>query len=879
MLSSSSSSSLCGWRLPHREPPPPSQPPVKLLGTDYCTSLVERSHEAPPPPQKAAYAPARDSRAAAVALPAQEQWQQLQCDREHLPRQWMPARSTPATVERGNDDGGVDDLPSSVPSAANMPAWWWCREGSMTPHDDVDGTFQSTASSSATAQRRAPPRHVAQVEARGEAECLADLRRRVAAQVERRGHGRPAAPCSASAASTATFSLLSTSSSCGCPTSCTCRSETPDDAAFAVSVDVDRGARRASRVRPAGRPRMANTATRRAAQTGYKAEASQDTKHFSDASSETGTTPVQQSSDEESDDLCSSCRYRHRDCGRAALEWCYAQQSDAQSLRKLPSEGSTEDGSGGGEGASLCSLCQAAARAPVADRRGSAASYARQDDSFGQAVREDGLLAEVPFLLHLSTPGISGTAKQRNANGAATMVQRESTAHRLAYLNSAAALAGDADGERRGVCDGATARMRELDRSNGSTQTDAVAPVGATANPSAQQCGPHSEEADVRLRGITDARYAELAVLLLQKELASFEARTALQQQVCFDAVASKMQGYYEEVRQQAQELIDRQWQHQQLLEQQRAARQEGAEAARRAAARVDRATSPVQNALVVQAADSAPQAALPALLPQRAVGTQHSDGTLELLTTVRTAAASWMAQLLLSLEAERRNAVAQDEAECRSQLLHVEVTCQNQLLRGQAQLLYWQKKCAAVRHETSFVSDVHALDLRERLARQQLCEEAALAQRDLIGAFERQRCQAAEAAARSRVKLLETEVVNVESKLAHAEAEHAEALEHVKQLRLQLIYALRMPTVTLVDHSSMSAAARGTGAGAAYGDMVGVQGGAHQGSADALPSAHAASSTGAGIDEGPFDLPVHRRFARAHQEALRVTRAQCRTV
>ncbi|KAG5507475.1 hypothetical protein JIQ42_07773 [Leishmania sp. Namibia] len=887
----SSSSSSCEWRPPlSRSGPQAQRPPHHRQQQQQHSqqpvnarfvSLLQRSQETPPQPQAAVHASVRSLRATA-ASPAQEH-QLLQRDREDSPHPCMPGSSPSATLASGVDVG-VGDPSSPAPSAANVPVWW-SNESSILPHDDgddsfSDGTCRPNTAGCMTDRLLASTPSTAKAQTSDDAAYLADLRRRVAAQVEKRGHGLPAAPRSA-VASTAAPSPLPSTSSCGCPTSCTCRTDTSDDGAFGVSVDVYR---RASRVCPAGRPRMESIAALRGACTECEARVAQDMNHFSDASSETGTTPVQRGSDEESDDFCSSCRYRHRDYDCLSFAWPHTQRSGDSAPLKLSSEGSTEGGSGGGEDASLCSLCQAAARARVAGRRGCAAPFARQDDSLVNAVREDGWLAEVPLLLHLSAPE---TYAAKRAD------------RRSACMHSATALTGYADDERHGAYDGVTAGVRGLNRSTDSTQTGVVTPAAATANLSEQQCDPRTERAVSALSGSATAHYAEMTLPLLQGELASLEARTAVQQQACFDALASQMRGYYEEMRQRTQEMLDRQAQHQRRLEEQQVAQQAEAEAARRAAARVDRATSPMEIALAAQAAEATPQAASSPLPPQRAVGTQHTDGTLELLTAVRTEAASWMVQLFLSIEAERRDAVAQDEAECRDRLLHVvEGTCRCQLLRCQALVLYWQKECSAVRHQASFAPDLRALDLRERLARQQLFEEAALAQCELMGAFERQQCQAAEAAAHSQVKLLESEVADVKSKLAIVEAEHADNLEHMKQLRLQLIHALRMPTVTLVDRSSVSAAARGASEGAAaatagaeYGDTACVRGDAHQGGADGLPSAWAASSTESGtgvfarhtvpsgIGEGLEGLPVHRRFARAHQEALRVTRAQRRTV
>lgn len=878
-------------------------------------SFLQRPREDPPPPQVAAHnaVPAPRATAAAVALPAPEQQQlmpshktfssaaaaalsppRLQREREHPQYRRVPTDGTSATATcRG---GGIEDS-SSAPSAASGSASW-PYEMSVLPHHDEhsgrssDGTYQFTTTSSTMTERRpVSPKHATSVELSDDATCLADLRRRTATQAEKRGPRHQAAPGGVGSNAAVVSASLSTSS-CGCPTSCTCRSDVLDDDVFGVSADVHRRAWPTWCVRPASRPRVAGADARRDACTAWKVRAAQDMTLCSDASSETGTTPLQQSSEEESDDLCSSCRQRRCDFGHPSPEWRRAQHGDGEPSLKLSSEGSSEGDIGGGDDGSLCSLCKTAARTRAVHQGGAAASFAHQDDPSSEAVHKNRQCAGVPPLLRLSIPCSSAAAKRGSANDAAAMAQREGDDRRVVYMQSAAALANDADGERRGAHSGAVAAAREPDRCTGSTQTDTVAAAATTAGLSEEQRRRDAEQEAADLKCIAAAHCAEVTLPLLQGELASFEARAAAQQQARFDVVERQLQVYLDEFRQRMHGLSD-------LQMQQCATLQAEAEAARRAAARVDRATSPTDSALVAEAASSPASS-------QRTVGTQHSDGTLELLTVVRTEAASWMAQLLLSIEAERRDAVTQDEIESRDRLLQVvEEPCRRQLLRCQAELLHWQQECAAVRHQASFASDLRALELHERLARQELSDEASMGRRELGEAFERQLGRAAEAAAHSQVKALEDELAKVRSKLSIVEAEHADTLEHAKQLRLQLIHALRMPTVTLVDRSGVSAAPRSAGdaaAAAAYGyanvtaemergDTLGVRRDTHQGCADSAPQAHTASLTGSGTGvaawhtapsgthDGLEDFPVHVRFARAHQEALRATRAQCRTV
>ncbi|CAM37031.2 conserved hypothetical protein [Leishmania braziliensis MHOM/BR/75/M2904] len=945
MLSSSSSSSSGRWRSSHSQLV--SQQPLRpyhqreqqsqemLQGNAHFASLLQRPREGPPQPQVVTHTTVPGP-LVAPALPARQQQQlpvprpsscatpatfsprafvqvqpQLQRGCEDVQHQRVPAGGTSATVASVGGGDGLDDSSSPAPSTANV-AEWWSRDGSLLSHQDesdstsCDGTYQlATTSSTMTDQRSASPKQAAPVELGDDATCLSDLRRRVAAQVEKCGPRRPAGP-GAAAASTALVSQSLSTSSCGCPTSCTCRSDTPDGDVFVVSADAHRRARRASHARPARQPHTPSTAARRDAYPSCKARGTQYMTYCSDASSETGTTPVQWSSDKDSDSLCSSCCRCHCDCSLSFRERRHAQHEDTEFPSKLSTASSTEGSRGSGDDASLCSFCRGAAHAGAMRRRGTAASFTHQDNPCRDALRGDRLSAEVPLLLRLSTSGASCVPMGGSAGYAATRVELEQADRRLACLQGAPALLGDAAGERRGAYDGVTAAVRQPDRCTGSAQTEAVTATAPTASQSEEQRCRHAEKEAAEWKSLAAAHCAEVALPLLQDELASFEARTAVQQQAHLDVVAAQMRAFHDEVRQRTRELMDLQLQYQRQLEQQHVTQQGEAEAAGRTAARVDCATSPMETSRAAAAGEPTPKAAPPSVPLQRDVGTQHSDGTLELLAAVRTEAASWVAQQLLFMEAERRDTVAQDEAESRDRLLNVvEGPCRSQLLLCQAQLLHWQQECAAVRQRTFLAADLHALELRERLARQELTGESSLAQHELFESFEKQRCQAAEEAVHSQVKLLKDELTSVQSKLEMVEAEHADTLEHARQLRLQLVHALRMPTVTLVDRSAVSTATCVAGdaaiaaaayayatatAGTEHGGAVGILGETSQGGTDITSNAHAASSTGLGTGavgwhtllsgiDGGLDLPVHRRFAHAHQEALRVTRAQSRTV
>ncbi|CAJ1005754.1 hypothetical protein Q4I28_001072 [Leishmania naiffi] len=949
MLSSSSSSSSGRWRSSHSQLE--SQQPLRpyhqreqqsqemLQGNAHFASLLQRPREGPPKPQVVTHTTVPEP-LVAPALPARQQQQlpaprpsssatpatfsprafvqvqpQLQRGCEDVQHQRVPAGGTSATVASVGGGDGLDDSSSSAPNTANM-AEWWSRDGFLLSHQDEcdstsrNGTYQlATTSSTMTDQRSASPKQAAPVELGDDATCLSDLRRRVAAQVEKCGPRRPAGP-GAAAASTALVSQSLSTSSCGCPTSCTCRSDTPDSDVFGVSADAHRRARRASHARPARQPHTPSTAARRDAYPSCKVRGTQCMTYCSDASSETGTTPVQWSSDKDSDSLCSSCCRCHCDCSLSFREWRHAQHEDIEFPPKLPTASSTEGSSGSGDDASLCSFCRGAAHTGAIRRRSTASSFTHQDDPCSEALRGDRLSAEVPLLLRLSTSGASCVTMGGSAGNAATRVELEQADRRLACLQGASALLGDAAGERRGAYDGVTAAVRQPDRCTGSAQTEAVTATAPTASQSEEQRYRHAGKEAAEWKSLAAAaaaaHCAEVALPLLQGELATFEARTAVQQQAYLDVVAAQMRAFHDEVRQRTRELMDLQLQYQRQLEQQHVTQQGEAEAAGRTAARVDCATSPMETSCAAAAGEPTPKAAPPSVPLQRDVGTQHSDGALELLEAARTEAASWVAQQLLFMEAERRDTVAQDEAESRDRLLNVvEGPCRSQLLLCQAQLLHWQQECAAVRQRTFLAADLHALELRERLARQELTGESSVAQHELFESFEKQRCQAAEEAMHSQVKLLKDELTSVQSKLEMVEAEHADTLEHARQLRLQLVHALRMPTVTLVDRSAVSTATCGASdaaiaaaayayacatAGPEHSGTVGILRDTSQGGTDITSNAHAASSTGLGTgvvgwhtllsgSDGGLDLPVHRRFAHAHQEALRVTRAQSRTV
>ncbi|GET85936.1 hypothetical protein, conserved [Leishmania tarentolae] len=898
MMLSSSSSSSGGWWPPLSRPTslPQHQQQGAMQGNAHYRLLLQQPREGLPHSQVGAH----DTVAAPSAIAALLSKRQ-QREREHQLHQRVPPDATSAPVA-SRDCGGIDDS-SSAPSAASVPTSWSTESSNWRHHADNSGrpsggTYQPTTISS-TMTDRCPfsPKHATVVESRDDETCLADLRRQVAAQVEKRGPRRSPASDALGASAAAVSPLLPTSSSGGCRTSCVRRCDTPDDDALGVSADAHRRRRPASHGRPASRPRMAGVDAQRGADTECKASVAQELTRCSDSSSETGTTPLQWRSQEDSDDLCSSCRHHYCDCGHSCLDWRGSQHSDNDFTLKLSCEGRSEGDFGGGEDSSLCSVCRVVARTHAVYQGGATAFCGQPEDLFSEAVRGHRLCAGVPPLLHFSAPRTSAATKGGSASDVTTMTQCERVDRRMTYMQSADALVSDADGEHRGTHDGAAAATRELDRCTGSTQTDAAVAAATTTSLSEEQRLRHAEQEAAELKGIAAAHCAEVTLPLLQSELASFEARAALQQQVRFDEVESQLRVYLDEFRQGIQELSD-------IQMQQRAVQQEVAEAAQRAAAHVDRATSPIDTTCTSEAVDSAMQAAPSPVPPQRTVGTQYSDGTLERLTVVQAEAESWMVQLLFSIEAERRDALTQDEAECRDWLLHaVEEPCRRRLLRCRAELLHWQHECATVRHRASFAFDLRELALHERLARQELTEEVSVAQHEIIEDFERQLRQTAAAAAHAQMKALENELAKVQSKLSVVEAEHADTLEHAKQLRLQLIYALRMPTVTLVDRSTISAEARGDAAAAAtypYANMttetwrshtLGMRGDTHNGCADSAPSVPVASATGSGtgvaarptissgVHEGLEDLPVHRRFARAHQEALRVTRAQCRTV
>ncbi|KAK7201457.1 hypothetical protein NESM_000208700 [Novymonas esmeraldas] len=639
------------------------------------------------------------------------------------------------------------------------------------------------------------------------------------------------------------------SSSCGCPTSCSCRSGRelrhmpPAHLSCAARATGNRASARVT-------PRCSRAADRQSS--------ALDATRVSDASSETGATPpAQRSSDEDGDEVCSACRLSCRATGRRPpLVFGY------------PVRGITTASGGTGSSASLCSSCAAAAAAPVRMIGGG--------DAFTTAVHRDTLVPEVPPLLYLAAPAAAAARCGRVVGDAAVVTLREREERRLAYLRSAAALAGSAgglaaDGSPAGDGDAASLCGRLEPQLCGTPAGDAAAAAveAAAAEETRRRAEQQQQQQQqaVELARTAAAHCVEVALPALHGELADVAARSAAQQQERMDALAAQLRVLHEELltnRKHTEEQHHQQ-QQQRLLEHRR---REEEEAARQRPSRVDSATSPLRAApLSTEAAVCVPAVTLPPAPPRRSVAVQHADGSLELLAAVRQDAARWTTALLCAAEVARRDALVQDEAELRLQLLCVlEEPCRRRTLHCEAQVLRGQAECLALQQRTTAAFNRFALEQSERLARQHLTSEAAAAHSDIRTAHVTERLRASDAAARHSAETLAARLADTQAELAALQSTHADTLEHVRHLRVQLIEALRMPTVTLADRASAPVHAARSGGG-------------RDGGVEFAAATSACATTAAVGCESGEDMPVHRRFARAHQEALRVTRAQHRAV
>jgi hypothetical protein len=771
------------------------------------------------------------------------------------------------TQEPRRSAGGGADVPTqiSVTSAAaaalsGVPGWWSCEssllpDGSTVPTSSSSSSSSLCAASSSTAAKL-PRRATLHTEAKAKAHSLAQLKDDVFMyrMAQRTAGGAE---------------LLPSTSSCGCPTICSCRTDDNEEPHHA---------------------------------TRFSKVVSNDSGDFSSSSaaSVTGATPADTSrtSDDSAGELytasscCSCCHGAHH-----------------SSFASSVSPGNSIDTSS----RSLCSSCEAAARTHVMRfsahldrvRRGEAAESTCvsqrhrtrdtpyvQRDVFVDAVRDDAMWTEVPPLLHLSLPlaagGRAGKGTAAWVDDATVLAERERAQRRAEYIRQAALLAAGKNTD--------TEPAETVPRCTAGVQTDTIAGdeseekrrsserearVAQEEEERERQRRHEAKLAEERLRGFAAAQCAEVALPMLQREFASYETRASAQQQQQLEVLQQQLREYQRQAQERPAAWVEelRAYREQWEQQQQRAVE---LEELRRRARRRDAGTclhdGDAASAIPKVADGEQPQKAT-VKAERRAVGTQHSDGALEQLATVQSNAAAWLTDKLCLLEEDTRRAIGTAEEEARHNLLHVlEHPCRQVLLRCQNEVLQLRQRGFYDRQSAVINAEVQSLQLQEALARQELTAHSADCLHDIGKTFQRQLRQIDAAVAQAQLSQMRSELAEKQQQLSTLEAAHKDSLEHTRQLRLQLLHALRMPTVTFADPVAPSRVLPPGAAlmDAAYAYATATADGGQEG-LRADGSGAATARDGALLREVD-DLPVHRRFARAHQEALRVVRAQCRT-
>ncbi|KPA83684.1 hypothetical protein ABB37_01940 [Leptomonas pyrrhocoris] len=554
---------------------------------------------------------------------------------------------------------------AALQNPAGVPGWWSC-ESSVLP----DGSAASSSSASLCAIGVAAAAAAANTQAAlpGREVRVMEPKTKGGDRVQRGDLTLLLKKTKASSADVAVLPSTSSSSSCGCATSCSCRTEEDND----------------------------------------------------DDASDAGTTPTDtsRSSDDGSDypysaSSCSCCRHPYA-----------ASSAHSRSTPSTTTEPST-----------LCSSCAAAARTHVlhfpsthdkrhggrvsltsADRRRPAhrSTPFVEQDVFLDAVRGNTMWAEVPPLLHLSMPANTSRGK----DDMAVRAGRERAELRAEYIRQAALLAGGKTTTTAPMesADLATATSATALRLSSSTQTDED--TEETTTRAAREAAEKQRDAllaEERLRGLAAAQCAEVALPMMQRELESYETRASALQQHQLDVLRQQLQDYQTRIENQRKEWAAEldghraRWE----LEQQRTRE---LEELRQKTGRKDQATS-FDSDNERAATDTA----------KHAVGTQHSDGSLERLAAVQSEAAAWLTNCLLSFEEDARRDVEATEEEARQQLCHVlEGPSRRVLLRCQMEVLQWQQRCVDERRTAAYTAELRALQLQEAAERQEVASRSS---------------------------------------------------------------------------------------------------------------------------------------------------------
>lgn len=732
----------------------------------------------------------------------------------HHPR----VRARPLT---SNKESGAGAAPHEV-----LPGWW-SRESSVLPAG-------STAPSSSSISSSLSSRGVQAAAARQQ-------------RSKREGKAEVIEP---------------SSSSCGCPTSCSCRTE-DEEGSYPPPVPLSRWRQQSSRECGVSAQRVRRTCG-----------------DDSDDSSLTGATPMDTSNSSEED--AAAAAVASYDAAKGTL-WHVASHHGHNTPHRCCS----------GSESSLCSSCVAAAkhhrhsihplraRASTSDD-GDGAVFARRD-VFADAVRGNTMWEEVPPLLYLSSSPAGGSRGEgRRRDDAEVLAQRHRDERRAEYIRQAALLAAGRYGEEDETPHAApTNTETPLDqRRAAATQTEVDEKVSEEQRErerqeAEQQRLRETALAEERLRGLAAAQCAEVALPMLHRELESYETRVNTQQQQQMTALLQQLRDYQQEVQALQAGRVAELAAHRAQWEKDQQRVQEATEARQRASRR----DCGIGEEQAVTKTEDAAAPAVAEAVTRYTAGTQHSDGTQERLASVEAEAHAWLLHQLCALEKDARARLAAEGQASRQLLVGVvEEASRRVLLRCQAEVLLWRQRALSERQAATHSADVRALQMQEVIARQELEAAAADQLRDVQMSFYTQRSSIEAAAAQSAAHVAQQAQEAAEEALATLQDEHKDTLEHVRHLRVQLLHALRMPTITLPSDSGTAACRPAPGApllSAAYayatatGDELAAEGGS---SGDGAVSAAA--------ELRPVeDLPVHRRFARAHQEALRVVRAQCRTV
>ena len=758
-------------------------------------------------------------------------------------------------------------------SPGGVPGWWSC-ESSVLPDNSPMPSSSSSSTSTPSFVLRAPAVANRALMAKPTPATQPLLKEKKQVDfMKSAGEAAVAFPVESP------FSF-SSSSSCGCPTSCSCRSER--DAPH-----------RRHREKPARRKGNTGAVLDGSSDASVTGTTSTDTSHTSDDSVPSSSFPSYCS-------CCSRCR--------------------SGAVPRSSSHSSTE-----GDTASLCSSCAAAAArtgvlrvstppnrrnrdngrgserpsSTTRRRRHDHATPYVQQDVFLDAVQGGAMWAEVPPLLHLSFP----SAQAGNVAGeddAAVAAGRARAELRAAYIRQAALLTAEKTDEAKAAVSANQTTMKGVTGVQPPRRRSACTQAGATMEEKeaeeARQTRERTEEEerraqqrqrDARLaeehaKALAAAQCAEVALPMLQRELESYTTRVSTQQQQQLDRLVEYLRVCQVQIQSQQTDRVAElraQWER----EQERA---QELEQLKRRTSRREQSTSMEDSSVLLSTAAAA------AAVVRHAVGTQHSDKALEQLAVVQSDAAAWLTTHLFTFEGEARRALHEAEEEARHQLLHMlEEPARLLLMRCQGEALRWQQRCMHERDASSVKEELRVLQLQERIARQELEACWGTCANDLWGDWQHRQHCAAVAAIQRDLSTAHGELTDTQQQLASLTAAHTDTLAHVRQLRLQLIHALRMPTVELAEATAsprmQPPGAPLLDAAFAYATATTGESGEEKVRAPADLSVSAAAPR-AGIDTASGsllrtavedDLPVHRRFARAHQEALRVVRAQCRTV